>query len=325
MVSKIEISHRTIIFTVLFLVGLWVLVQIRDILFLLFISFLLMTAIRPIIDWLERLRLPRVLAILLVYFLIFGVLGASIAGAIPALVAQSIRLAQVLPGIVERVLPYWDINLRSLTTQIAPLGENVLRLTVGIFSNIITTLAVLVFTFYFLLERKHIEEIFASLMGKEATAGVMTVLRSVEKRLGAWVRGQLLLMVAVGVFVYVGLVLLRVEFALPLSILAGILEIVPVIGPVVSAIPAVLIALGTSPPLALSVVALYFIVQQLENNLLVPFIMRKSVGLSPLVTIVTLMIGARFAGVTGAVLAVPTLLVIQEIMTAILTKPAKEK
>ena len=110
---------------------------------------------------------------------------------------------------------------------------------------------------------------------------------------------------------------------LPLAIIAGILEIVPTIGPIISAVPAVFVALATSPFLALSVVALYFIVQQLENNLMVPIVLSKSTGLSPIITIFSLMLGVRFLGITGAILAVPIVLVLQVVIGAFLNKPTK--
>lgn len=318
MASKIEISHRTIVFTVVLLAGIWLIIQIRDILFLLFISFILMSALRPLVDALSRYKLPRVIAILIVYGLIFGVFGLSVASMIPSLASQSTRLATQLPVFVGQVLPYWDIDVRSLTQQITPIGENLLKLTLGIFSNIITTLAVLVFSFYLILERNNTESFLRSFMGDEAAQKILTVLRTIEGRLSAWVRGQIFLMVFIGLLVYLGLTLLHIEFALPLAILAGILEIVPTIGPIVSAIPAVLVALAISPVLALSVIALYFIIQQLENNLVVPLVMKRSVGLSPLVTIITVMIGARLAGVVGAILSIPTFLVIQTLISSTL-------
>jgi len=314
MTSKIEISHRTIIFTVIFLLALWVLFQIRDILFLVFIAFILMTALRPLVDWLTWVRIPRVLAILFIYTIVFGFFGVSFAGTVPTLVLQSTKFIAKLPTFLEKVLPYWNIDARSLSQQIAPISENILKLTVGIFSNIVTTLTVLVFTFYFLLERKKLEAMLVNLMGEEAGERVIYALKDVESRLGAWVNGQILLMALVGVFVYFGLILLRVDFALPLAIIAGVLEIVPMIGPIVSAIPAILVALTMSPLLALSVVALYFIVQQVENNILVPLVLKKSVGLSPIVTIFALMVGGRLAGIVGAVLAVPIVLVLQVVL-----------
>lgn len=325
MTSKIEVSHKTIIFTVVFLLALWVLFQIRDILFLVFIAFILMTALRPLVDWLAWAKVPRVLAIILIYGIVFGFFGVSLAGTVPTLVIQSTKFVQELPVFLEKVMPYWNIDARSISQQIAPISENILKLTVGIFSNILTTLTVLVFTFYFLLERKKLEGVLKSTMGEDAAERVIVALKDVESRLGAWVNGQILLMALVGVSVYFGLTLLHVDFALPLAIIAGVLEIVPMIGPIVSAVPAVLVALTMSPFLALSVVALYFIVQQVENNILVPLILKKSVGLSPIVTIFSLMVGGRLAGIVGAVLAVPVVLVLQVVLHAFLFPPQKSK
>ncbi len=318
MFKKLEISLQTVILTLALLAGIWLVIEIRDILFLVFISFLLMTAIHPIVLLLEKLRLPRAACIILVYVVILGFLGVSIAGSIPTIVVQSTKLAQLLPDLIIRLLPYWNIDIATVTKQLAPLGENVVKVTVGIFTNIITTLTVLIFTFYFLLERRHAEVILTDLFGRTIGKQITDILRRIEHRLGAWVRGELILMSFIGVLTYIGLVLLKVEFALPLAILAGILEIVPTIGPILSGVPAVLVGLATSPVLALSVAVLYLIVQQLENNIFVPFIMKHSVGLSPIVTILSLMIGGRLGGITGAILAVPVLLVIQVLFTTLL-------
>ncbi len=324
MTSKIEISHRTIIFTVVFILLLWVLFQIRDIVFLVFIAFILMTALRPLVDWLERVKLPRIVSILFIYTIVFGFFGVSFAGAIPTLVIQSTRFIQELPTFLEKVMPYWNIDAQSLTQQITPISENIFKLTVGIFSNLLTTLTVLVFTFYFLLERKHLERLLASVMGDAAASHVSSIVKDIEVRLGAWVNGELLLMLMVGVSVYVGLYLLHVEFALPLAIIAGVLEIVPMIGPIVSAVPAILVALAVSPLLSLSVVALYFIVQQVENNIFVPLVFRKSVGFPPILTIFSLMVGARLAGAVGAILAVPIVLVLQVVLHSFLFSSEKK-
>lgn len=315
MLSKIEISHKTIIFTVVFLASLWILLQIVDIIYLVFIAFIVMTALRPLVDGLERFRVPRFLGILVVYGGILGFFGVSFAGSIPTLVHQTARLIQLVPSVVEKLLPYWNIDAGAITQQIAPIGENVFKVTLGIFSNIFTLFTVLVFTFYFLLERKNARNYASAVAGKEVGDRIFYVLTQIEERIGAWVRGQLLLMTVVGLLVYIGLTLLRVEFALPLAILAGLLELVPMIGPLASGTVAVLVALATSPLLAVSVAALYFIIQQLENTLIVPYIIHKSVGLSPVITIIALMIGSRFAGLTGAVLAVPLVLVIQTLLT----------
>ena len=118
-------------------------------------------------------------------------------------------------------------------------------------------------------------------------------------------------MLIVGLMSYIGLTFLGVEFAVPLAFIAGLLEIIPNIGPTLSMVPAILVALGTSPILGLAVFALYFVIQQLENNLIVPKIFSKAVGVSPLVVIISLMIGFRVAGATGAILSLPTVLFLE--------------
>lgn len=323
MTTKIEISHRTIIFTLILLVAVWIVWQIRDILLFLFVAFIIMSALRPMVDGLEKRKLPRFLAIITIYVIVFGIIGISIASVIPSLIIQSTRLMQDLPKLIERMLPYWDLNLSQLSQQLAPLGQNLVKVTINLFSNIITIVTILVFVFYFLLERKHTKQALAGFVGDALAGRSMEVLERIELRLGMWVQGELILMLTIGVLSYIGLLLLKVEFALPLAIFAGLLEIIPNIGPVVSAIPAVIVALATSPVLALSVIGLFIVVQQAENNFIVPFVMKKRVGVSPLVTIFSLMVGAKLAGVAGAVLAVPVVLIIQELIASIVISSKK--
>ncbi|MEK7577926.1 MAG: AI-2E family transporter [Patescibacteria group bacterium] len=316
MITKVEISHKTIVFTLLLLASIWFILQIGDLLLLLFISFILMSGLRPLVDGLERKRVPRIIAILLIYIVVFGFLGGALAGIVPALGAQSGNFVKELPLFINRTFPAYSIDFQSILGQIAPVGENLLKFTVNLFSNIIAILTLLTFTFYFLLERKHLQDMLIGLLGAGLGTHVFGITTRVEKRLSAWVLGQLVLMLFIGGIVYIGLFFLGIEFAIPLAVLAGLLEMVPTVGPILSAVPAILVAFSHSPVLALSVLALYIIVQQVENNILVPLIMKRSVGLSPVLTILALMIGGRFAGIAGAILAVPILLTIQEIIVS---------
>lgn len=316
MVTKVEISHKTIVYTLILLASIWFILQIGDFLLLLFLSFILMAGLRPPVDWLEKKRIPRIIAILLMYTVVFGFVGAAVAGLIPSLGAQSGNFVKELPLFINRTFPAFSIDFQSIVSQIAPVGENLLKFTVNLFSNIIATLTLLTFTFYFLLERKHLHDMLSGLLGIDAGMHVFGIMTRLEKRLSAWVLGQLMLMLFIGGIVYGGLFFLGIEFAIPLAVFAGVLEIVPTVGPILSAVPAILVAFAHSPVLALSVLALYVIVQQIENNILVPLVMKKSVGLSPVLTILALMIGGRFGGIAGAILAVPILLTIQEIIVS---------
>lgn len=316
MPRKIEISHRTIVFTALFGVALWFVAQIRDVLLMLFVAVILMSALTPVVDRLERWRLPRSLAILLVFLLLWGCLALMVAGVVPPLVEQTGKLIHRLPAALARV-ELFSSNQQAITeqllTQIGSLPQNLLKLTVGVFSNLLTVLTTIVISFYLLLERKHLNRYLGLLLGKSEPGRVARIINEIERRLGGWVRGELVLMFAVGLLTYGGLVVLGIDIAVPLAILAGLLEIVPNIGPTISAVPAVLVALTIHPLTALATVALYFLVQILENNLLVPNIMQKAVGVNPLVSILGLMIGFRLAGPVGAVLAIPLIIVVQAI------------
>lgn len=313
MPKKVEISHRTIIFTVFFLISLYFLYQIRQILVVFFISFVLMSALNPTVKRLEKVKIPRVLAILILYLLVFVVLGLSIAGIIPPLVDQTATLISRLPDYFE-TLPFLIVNQGFVSSQISQLGSipaNLVKLTVSIFNNLIALLVVAVVTFYFLIEREKLDHYLAVLFGGNGKDKAKAFIDKLEHRLGGWVRAQLTLMVIVGVMSYIGLRLLRIEFALPLALLAGILEVVPNIGPILSAIPAVLAGLVISPLMGLAVAALYFLVQQLENTLIVPQIMAREVGVRPLVVIISLAVGAKLAGFIGVLLAIPFMLLLQ--------------
>ena len=125
-------------------------------------------------------------------------------------------------------------------------------------------------------------------------------------------------MTIVGLLTYVGLRLLAIDFALPLALLAGLLEVIPNLGPVIAAIPGVFLGLSVSPVTALAVGAMYFLVQQLENSVIVPKVMKRSVGLNPLVTIIVLIVGYQLAGLAGAVLAVPVTLLVTVVLSHVL-------
>lgn len=314
----IEISHRTIVFAVLFIGLIWLVLQISSIILGLFVAFLLMTALNPLVDRVSKLGIPRSLAILVVYLLVIGIFIAGLTSVVPPLIEQTTNLVNRAPVLFDQ-LTLWLGNIgivvdRDLISQqAAQLGTipaNLVRVLISFFSNLIGVFTVLVITFYLLLERKNLDRYLLVLFGQGGEKQAKSFSDKLEIRLGGWVRGELMLMTIIGVITYVGLFLLGIPYALPLAILAGLLEIVPTIGPIISSIPAILLALTVSPVTALATAALYFIVQQAENVFILPKVMQKATGVNPLVTIVALGVGLKLAGVIGAVLAVPILIVL---------------
>lgn len=317
MPRKIEISYRTIIFTVVFLLALQLVLQIKDVLLMLFIAFIFMSALNPTVDQLEKLKFPRVLAILILYLLVLAIIGLTIGIVVPPLVVQTGNLILSLPSALGHI-EIFNANQQAITeqllNQIGSLPQDLLRITVSLFGNLLSVFTILVISFYLLLERKNLNKYLGILFGKSSPDRVLKTINDVEKRLGSWVRGELFLMLSVGLLTYLGLVVLGIDNALPLAILAAILEIVPNIGPTISAVPAVLIALTIHPFKALATVALYFLVQLLENHILVPNIMKRATGVNPLVSIVGLITGFKIYGSVGAILAIPIIILIHTIL-----------
>ena len=143
------------------------------------------------------------------------------------------------------------------------------------------------------------------LTGRAKEALFNILVNKIEGKVGAWVRGQLVLMLLVGVTTYIALLILGVPYALPLAIVAGLLKAIPVIGPIIAAIPAILVAFVHSAVLAIAVLALYILVEQITDNFISPLLMAKAVDLSPLVIIFALLVGGMLFGIVGALLAVP--------------------
>lgn len=317
MQRTVEISHRTVVFTILFLGLVWLLIQIAPVILGVFIAILLMTALNPLVTRLEKLRLPRPLSILLIYISLFLIFGLGLVSVVPPLVDQTTTLVNRVPLLIQELGGWLNglgigVDKSLIETQVSQLGNlpiNLVRLSISVFSNVIAVITVLVLTFYLLVERKNLDRYLLVLFGEGGEKKAKAFVDELEMRLGGWVRGELTLMAIIGLLTYAGLLLLGIPYALPLAILAGVFEIIPNIGPALSAIPAVLIGLTISPVMGVATAALYFLIQQLENSLIVPKVMEKAVGVSPLITIIALAIGFQLGGPVGAILSVPVFIV----------------
>lgn len=320
--TKIEISLKTI-FTVL-LVGamLFVFSRVTDIIVQVFIAFVLMTALNPIVSRLQKLKMGRGLAIVTTYILIVSLVVVVFAAMVPAFVDQTSKLLTQL-NLPEQPLLEELSHLQFTSSQIIPLVTQyggslgrVFQVVFTTFSALFTFFTILVMTLYFLLGRDHLYTYFMIFFRsgdkKERSKQMMN---RVESALGSWVRGEFLLMLAIGVMSFVGLSLLNIPFALPLAIFAGLMEALPNIGPTLAAIPAILVALvSVSPVMGVVITVLYILIQQLENNFIVPQVMKHATGIRPLTTIILILMGFRFGGVLGALLAIPIFIVTKEVL-----------
>lgn len=307
--ARVEISYKTILFVFLLLFFFWFLFAIRDVLLAVFIALIIMSALNPLVNIFERFKLPRILSILLIFAIILIIFSGMIASIVPALVYQTRSLINQIPTIAEN-LGIHTIDQRVLSDQLGSIPGNIAKVVINMFSNIVAVFTVFVLSFYLLAERANLHKNLISFFGnQDLEKNTEQFIDKLEHQIGNWVRGQLALMFIIGIMTYVGLLLLKVNFSLALAIIAGILEIVPGIGPTLAMIPAVLVAFSNSPITAIATLALYFLIQQFENNFIVPKVMQAVVGVKPFITIISIMIGVKLAGVLGAILAIPTYLV----------------
>lgn len=289
----------------------WLAIELSNILIIIFISYIIMAAISPFSDFLIRKRIPKILAVLIPYTITIAILVLLIFPLIPFFMSQIQLLFSNLPKYIDQIAKTFSLHIDATNiknvfeSDINALSKNALSVTGKIFSGVFSTLTVLVISFYLMLEREMLKKQFISLLPKKHHDNALATIVQIENKIGLWLRGQFILSFTIGIFTWIGLTAFNLPFAFPLGLMAGLLEIVPTIGPIIAAIPAIIVALTISPGFAVSVMFFYILVQMLENNILVPKIMEKAVGLNPIVIIIGVLIGSKFLGILGALLAVP--------------------
>ncbi len=293
--------------------------EVRQVIVVVFISYILMAAISPLVDFLISKGARRWLAVFVSYLVVLVVLILVILPLVPFFINQVGGLLHNLPFYFERTGIALGLNTEELDvvsvvrSEMDVIGKNVVNVTNKAFSGVFSAIAILVLPLYFLLDKNRLQGGISRLFGKDKSEYTQKILIKIDQRLGEWSRGQAVLSFSIGIATWLVLTILGIPFALPLALLAGILEVVPTIGPFVSAIPAVIVAMTISSSHVVFTIVAYILIQLLENNLLVPKIMEKAVGLNPVVVIVGVMTGAQLMGIMGALLAVPFILVVSVI------------
>jgi predicted PurR-regulated permease PerM len=311
----VDIAPSSVFWVLIVFLGIKFVGQISSVLLLVYIAFLIAVALNPLITWLESKKVPRSLSSVLTIFFFFTIIGFLISSFIKPLVTQTQNFLNRLPGIVEKVSSY-NINLDSLSSHAFTVSDQVFKIAVGTLSGIITTFTTLVISYYILQSRPKLKNSLITVFGHKFRL-YYSILTQLEKKLGSWVRGILTLMISVGILSGLGYSLIGLPYAVALGVIAGILELIPNIGPTITAVFAIIVGISISPTHGLAAFIVSLLVQQLENNLLVPKIMQKSTGLHPLVTIISLLIGFRLGGPALAVISLPITLSIQVIISHI--------
>lgn len=304
------IIENQFVIGLLFLVFGLFLFEIRQIIILFFISYIITAAFLPVINFISR-KFPRGIAVLITYVVGITLIVALIFPLVPFFLSQIQSLINSFPKILNQAGKVIGIHIGPsevssiVRSEIGTLGKDVYSVTSKIFGGIFSALAVFVLSFYLSLDYDRIKHQALHIFPKDNRERVSVIFSHIEEKLGSWLRGQILLSISIGILTWIALTLLGLDFALPLALIAGMLEIVPTIGPIISAVPAIIVALTISPAITFIVIINYIIIQMFENNVLVPKIMEKSVGLNPIVIIAAIMVGSKLMGILGALLAIP--------------------
>ena len=292
------------------------------------VGLLLVYLLNPAVERLTRLRVPRWLSILIVYAIVVFVIVQALSFMLRPLVDQIRTFADDLPALLGNLDRFYrDLDLPPafrdvIDDWLAGLSAGggidlgvllpVVNVTAGFVSSIFGYLIIPVWAFYLLKDRRELTVAVDRSLPPEWRADVWAIVRIVERVFSQWIRAQVFLGITVGVGTFAGLLILNAtvdpifgRFALLLAVIAGVFELLPIIGPILAAIPAVLLAMTAGPQAALAALVLYLLVQQLENNLLVPKIQGDAVELHPSAVMFSLVVGGAIAGLLGAILALP--------------------
>jgi predicted PurR-regulated permease PerM len=339
--EKKSLHLWTIWMTALAVAIIWAAFLVREVLLLIYMSGLLAIGFSPIVRLIERQRalpigtrrFPRWLAILILYLFIIGVLIGIGFLIVPPIVHQGRQLWGAIPEMYDRAQAF--LIQKGLLTESLTMQEAVARAPVSKGGDAVTTvfgaiagvvgglfglLTILILTFYLLVDADQLRSTLLRLFQKDRRALIASMSRDITVKVSAWLVGQLTLGAIIGATSALALWLIGVPFFYVLALISGVGELIPVVGPILSAIPAIAVASSISLKTVLMVVIFFVVQQQFENHILVPKVMERQVGVSAVTVIVSLLIGGKMLGIVGAILAVPTAAILQVLFTELTSR-----
>lgn len=327
--QSIDISLFSIVKVVLVITVAAVLYFVKDIVALLFLAVIIASAVEGWVGFFEKKRIPRIAGVLLAYVVFIGLLLLAMYAIVPPIIEEIRQLIVVIPDYYDTVSKQIFRTTRGISPDYARntqeffagfeqrfsgIGSGAFATIADVFGGIVDFGIVIVISFYLAVQRKGVENFLRLVTPKDNEGYILDLWRRVDIKLGRWLQGQLLLGCIVGFTVFLGLSIIGVPYAILLGLVAAIFEIVPIVGPLFSALLGISVAALVSPLLAVVTVIFYIILQQIENHVLVPLFMKKIIGLNPVIVIVALLAGAQLGGILGMIIAVPLAAIVVEML-----------
>ncbi len=320
---RLDISWSSL-FRVLVIGGaVFVAYLMRETISILLLALIVSTALEPGVDRLERMKIPRILGTIIIFLVALTIIAFIVYTILPVTLLELNSLFKNLGGLADQFLGISsplelsnliDADLSSITNLLLSGGVPFLQVLGKLLGNVAYVVAVMVLSFYLTVSRDGVEKFLRAVLpeGKETRA--IQLYRRTSKKIGRWFQAQLVLSLVIGTTVLIGLWIIGVDQNLVLAVIAAAFELVPVVGPIFAGALAVAVAAGESLRLGMYVLFLFLAIQQIENQLLVPLVMKRAVGINPVIILVALLGGAQIAGVIGMLVAVPTAVFLQEVL-----------
>jgi predicted PurR-regulated permease PerM len=332
----LDISWGSIFKIAITLVIFYILFLIKDILIWFIFAVIISILFDPAIKFLQRFRIPRILAVILVYAVVFGVLGGSLVMTIPMFVDEIQEFSTLFPQYFETLAPLlqglgveafesMESFTSSLGTVLQEASSDIFSALALIFGSIGSTLFVLTIALFLSLEEKAMERFIGLLAPKRLEGYVLSLWERSQIKVAGWFGSRILTCIFVGIAVFVTLYLFDVKYSFILALMAAIFDFIPVIGPLIVALLAFILVALDSWLKAIFVLVAFFLIQQIEGNILSPILTRKFVGLPPVLVLISLSVGAQLLGVLGAVLAIPLAGIVYEFLRDFLRRRKEEK
>lgn len=336
--GAIAISTGTVIRVVVILAGAYALWQLSTLVLLLLSAIVIASAVEPGVEFFMKYKAPRPLAVVSIYVVVLALFAALVWFFVPPLLDEAIALLAVLPQYISQVSnlsslpllqnatvgPTLVENILTLQNAFTNTGLGVFKVLSSIFGGAFYLLLTIVVSIYFSFQETGVDDFLRLITPAKHREYIQSLWKRSHKKIGLWMQGQLLLSLIITVLLFLGLSLLGVEYALLLAIFAGIMELIPVFGSFVAAVPGIIVALVSGDlTLAFMVSALYLIVNQFQAHLIYPLVVKKIVGVAPILVIIALIAGGQLAGFLGVLLSVPIAATIQEFVKDVQKRQAE--
>lgn len=334
--KTLDISWATILKIFFAALIFYFLYQVRSILILIVFSLIFSLLLNPLINFMERKRIPRTIAVVSIYLVVFSSISLFFYFTVYFFIQEFQKLIEVLPQYFDKVSPplrYLGIqafeNFESLISTLSQnfgrIGENVFNALFVIFGGIFATIFVLTLAVFLSLEEKSLEKTIALLFPKKYEAYILELWENCQRRVAGWFGTRIVACLVVGILSYFSFFLFDIRYAFSLAMMAGVLNFIPFIGPITTGVFIFLLISFDSFSKAILAVVAFTLVQQIENNVLTPVLTKKFIGLSPALVLISLAVGGKLGGILGATLAVPLAGILFEFLKDFLAKRREEE